>query len=435
MFWYRSDNNEIPPHLTLPDFSQYGSNADLFHPARVVFRAYYADQLNPETTSIDFYKLDDLLTEDPDVLAQFRHFTLTGEIATATDDPARPLRHIDFLTDDAESETHIVQATGIRLQSTDADTAVRASGALIKNKKKDGVTPHDPDSPTDPWPDQAPCPPPDEDEDGNCIPDALDDGLDSYPDELQLPFENIDDIHPSLIPPRWWRPGIDCDDFADMLAEHHRRHLENEGIDDALIKQLWLTWSGDGQVVTMIVINGKYDVVDPKYPGSVKDPTTPKRTRYAQRGSLWTPFSSIQRTSPINKPTPEPPDGDRGTSPILGTKTTVDAMTSKKERVPRPAARVSTPTASFLPINSSQRDPRARTASVARVPRRGRSNDTDKHAQTLEQKRVRHSSIGSRRYVNTHEDHPRRGGRPARTRHRGPLVIRPAPRARNQVLA
>ncbi|RMH25078.1 MAG: hypothetical protein D6692_11870 [Planctomycetota bacterium] len=244
-YWYWYDTGIITPEAaawTPSNPAVVATNTHFFHEAMVIFEDIYAGWIDNDLDSPNYYPIDDLLQDDPSVMQQFRDFTSTGILTTRSG--ASSSETINHLLLVLEASTQDDPCTGLRGSYT---VSVAPNGGLIVSSSGLERPKEKCDEEPDPDPDQP-----------NDLPPFLRDLKDNFLNLLMncLP-DGIFDMHDG-----WFTPGVDCDDYADMLAEYLRRQLQGQ-YPDLEISQLWLTWyNGDGHVITLVRVNGQYYVID-----------------------------------------------------------------------------------------------------------------------------------------------------------------------------
>jgi len=101
-FWQSRDTGVVPPEAQGFQFSvlpYLHREWDPFGPAFAVFETIYASRLQLDLEVGPVYLLDDLLRDDPQVLARFRQYTLTGCVTTGPDIPMALVEHLDLVAD------------------------------------------------------------------------------------------------------------------------------------------------------------------------------------------------------------------------------------------------------------------------------------------------------------------------------------------------
>ncbi|MEM1186310.1 MAG: hypothetical protein AAGI53_15070 [Planctomycetota bacterium] len=264
VYWHFVDTGELLPDadtFSPSNPGQVGANHLMFYDAYLLFEDLYAQQLDDNPDSPNYYTLDDLFRDDPAALSQFRTYTLTGTLGTGLlSSPITVVEnHMKMVANAAAADgcydvasVDLAAPTNFMAYGGVSNDLMLVSQSLQKKKKA-------------PCPGPGPGPGPEDEPDE--LPDILDDPIDDFPFRQWFPVEILD------MPDGWWTPGFDCDDWADVLAEYLRRQLEGENFE---IYQLWLTWYGDGHVVTVICLDGKYYVTD------------------AQTGSTRGPYDSLE---------------------------------------------------------------------------------------------------------------------------------------------
>ena len=229
--------SNVPLAFQNPQF--VGRNAEILGPALRLFREIYADRLCLSFDNPNYYPIESLIADDPDVRARFIEYTTTGVLQTTLlrDGEVALLKHYELVLEAAvavdDCEPSMIDSSIDVLDGNDLSVASLA--LIVKKCPPIGSGP-------------GPSP------------------LDVIPDELRKP---VDDFplwrHPMPEYPDgtfpWSKPGFDCDDWGDTLAEYLRRHLRDP-FPDLELKQLWVHWYGDGHVVTLVKIDGKWYAVD-----------------------------------------------------------------------------------------------------------------------------------------------------------------------------
>lgn len=235
-YWAWKDTGQIPPGADEFSFSfTTGGAFDPFQPTVVLFTQLYASQLSST------YTIWNLIEDDPEVLAAFRYHSLTGEVTTSFNSPAT-IEHLNMIAQAISGGTTTVECE-ILLEYTfpDGDGEIRVEGDnLVSNVVTKKKRPPFPPGP------------------GPTEPDPVRERLRQKTNESKLPWSDCyrDD---SGWP--WGTPGFDCDDYAQALRNYLRNKLIGE-YPDMQAYYLWLTWWRDGHCLNVIVVNGKYYVID-----------------------------------------------------------------------------------------------------------------------------------------------------------------------------
>lgn len=223
--------------LTYPD--RVGENAAIQQDALVLFTDLYADRLVLDMDDPGYYTIEDLILDDPEVFDRFMEYTTTGVLALRAERDGKDVtnQHMEMIALAIATDDDCLEVTDywvIAVSNTDYEV-----GSMLLTEKKKCKPP---------TPGPGPQPEPEN------IPDILKNPVRDFP-LRQHPYYEDDGSWP------WSQPGFDCDDWADALAEYLRRILEGQ-VEDLEIWQFWVTWKGDGHVVTVVRINGKYYIVD-----------------------------------------------------------------------------------------------------------------------------------------------------------------------------
>lgn len=293
-YWAWRDSGQIPPGSDEFSFSfTVGSGFNPFQPTVVLFTQLYANQL-----SVD-YTIWDLIEDDPEVFAAFRHHSLTGELTTSLASPAT-IEHLNMIAQAMSGSTTVLECEIIEYQFADGDVNVSVEGdalvSTVTSKKK-----------------IIPCPP----GPGPTNPDPFRDILRDKMNESRLPWSDCyqDDS--------WWpwgTPGFDCDDYAEAMRNYLRNKLIGDypNID---VYYLWVTWWREGHAMVVVEIDGKFYLVDPQT-GTLMGPYTTWEQLVAAAWQImseqygvedpWFPDATKSRTPrPWNEPGPWHTDPDR----------------------------------------------------------------------------------------------------------------------------
>ncbi|MEM8834188.1 MAG: hypothetical protein AAGD00_00075 [Planctomycetota bacterium] len=250
IYWHHRDTGELLDGADDFSFGQpdvLGSGAVVFFNAYIVFEQVYAHLLDNDPDSPGYYTIHDLLEDDPEVMDKFRHFTLTGELTIGPEDGngAAFTNHLGMLVNTEHLDPDLLDPCYEISDITVSENFELTSFDL--KKKKDDCDDLDPYVDPDLDPDSGPGP---DDPDDTIDPD--DPTTDNLPDDVKNPVDDFPLKHfpPPHLPPDGWffRPGFDCDDWADCMGEYLRRHYE--GHPDFENYTLWMTWYGDGHVST-----------------------------------------------------------------------------------------------------------------------------------------------------------------------------------------
>lgn len=287
LFWQVRETGILPPQGQTFQFTvlpYLPREWDPFGPAFAIFEKLYASRLQPNPHAGPVYLLDDLLRDDPQVLAEFRQYTLTGTLSTSDEDSFVFIEHLDLV---AQAYAHPEDHPEFACVYMDGE------GNLIS----EGLSP----------------PSADESDEGGVQPLDGDDVPQDIKDlkkwlEDQLEDSDLDGVEYIKDQPFWF-PGFDCDDYA----EAYWAWLKNHGLDtkypgiqsQSLWMYWWHTWGVGkggkhgkaGHAVLMITYNGYYFVIDP------------------MSGEVYGPFPSTTPLEDIDwipflDPTPGQPDDD-----------------------------------------------------------------------------------------------------------------------------
>lgn len=298
IFWEWRETGIVPANAINFHWSiEPGSKFNPLQPSIVIFTELYADLLDSD------YIIWDLLSHDPQVLAAFKHHSLTGEVITDATTPATII-HLDFIqnawnTISMDEECAAVSAEyssngGFELVDNFGRLALLSKITVLTKIETcpliltDGDESHDP-----PWL-------------------GLKQKIRQLIEDSKLPHTRPCYRSDSLFP--WGPPGFDCDDYADMLNELLRHSLQND-YPDLEVNFLWLTWWGDGHAMTVFRSGGFYYVIDPQS-GQVRGPFSDWNNMRSGAWQLlreisdpsmndpYLPATEIRRTRTIVEPQP-----------------------------------------------------------------------------------------------------------------------------------
>lgn len=233
-----------------------GRNAAILGPALRLFSEIYADRLQPHYNDPNYYTIESLIADDADVRARFVEYTTTGILETTLlrDGEAALLKHYELT---------LAANAGEECDPIMLDSSIKAEGGDLSVSSMALIVTKCP--PTGPGPNPGP---------EDVIPDELSKPVRDFPLRQRPINEYPDGSYP------WSKPGFDCDDWGDALAEYLRRMLKDR-FPDLEIRQLWVHWYGDGHVITLVKIDGKWYAVD------------------AQTGAMHGPFDSPEAAAEL----------------------------------------------------------------------------------------------------------------------------------------
>ena len=227
-----------PEHIPL-DLSLFASAYDLFE-------TVYADRLQLDPDLGEVYLLEDLFDDDPQVLNDFRFYTITGQFRTRLDDPVANIRHVQLL----------VSPNPCVIVANDASIWIDGNALVSRGLLSGGCN-----------------------DDGNgrvqpvdCVqaPEACD-----FRDTLEHLWVNSCLRFAPYERDGFFSPGFDCDDYCESFwAWLKHKQDAGEFPADAEFQALWLYWRFTwafgkggkhgkvGHAVLIVRYNGYYYIVD-----------------------------------------------------------------------------------------------------------------------------------------------------------------------------
>jgi len=239
VYWSWSDSGDIPADFpTSPEVCT--CSASFWWEGLMLFNFIYADRLDGRRG----FGIEELIEQDEKVRDAFRWYTLTGELkSNAITDPDGfmkqwiALQDAMFVNDKFDLEnlySFVVDGGELKIRGFKLSTSAYS-------------------------PPPVPVPVP-------IIPPNLPDDIREFWEQVRREWEALHmfDWFDKVEEPDgmyWWgNNGIECDDFADMLAAWYLRRLGPE----AAIENAWAYWWKDGHVVLVIHYRGYTIVIDPQ---------------------------------------------------------------------------------------------------------------------------------------------------------------------------
>jgi len=243
-YWNWRDTGLVDPEWEHLQFSfPVWQNFNPLLPSIIAFEQLFAARLIPS------YALEDLLRDDPAVLAAFRHHTVTGEIITPLSDPPATASHLRLVVLAVQPASNELQEPCVEVSAAVSEDGLyfAASGTAIESniligKKKPCPTPVPSPPVLDPF--------------GRTIEDILRDSGLSVPGHVTCLYAEDGGW--------WWSsPGFDCDDFALAARNYLYWRLRGQ-FPDAKFRFLLANWWGDGHSMVLVEHLGKFYVIDPQ---------------------------------------------------------------------------------------------------------------------------------------------------------------------------
>lgn len=285
LFWHWHDTREVTQEMrdfrfTYEEHLPRGWTP--FADAYALFEEIYAHRLQLDAGAGPAYYLDNLLRDDPEVLAAFREYTLTETLATTAEDPSAAMAHAEALVlRGSTQETMLfLQDPGLLIEEAGGQLYLVTRSPIAAKEEKDILDPE-----PEPIPDPASDSPPDgqdEDDDGLIEPVPCDlapeacDFLDSLTERLW--DSNIPAIEYQK-DGRFFGPGFDCDDYVEAFWAWLKNLQESNLYTlDVEFESLWLFWNyswgfgqgtkhgKQGHAVLIVKKDGYYYIVDPMVP-------------------------------------------------------------------------------------------------------------------------------------------------------------------------
>ena len=249
---------------------EFPENFAFFVDAYEAFGKVYQHRLQPDPRLAGYYSLDDLLVDNPDIYAAFKHYTITGVLKTPfADDPGAATNHLVLAVAGLEGgadEDLDVRATYLAAENGEliSDARIAAVGSAGYVGDMATIAPGTPV----PGPAQPDIP--------ECLRHFIDQSLLGDPCVAQCLYTK--DVDPSwflFIRTDPGTPGFDCDDFADALIAwllHKLRGLYPDVEAYQLVH--WFTDCNGtevGHAVVYIKIGNYFYIIEPQT-GKVSGP-------------------------------------------------------------------------------------------------------------------------------------------------------------------